>query len=188
MFLDNSKGVQNLYETMELCKQAFDEAMVKGPLAGEKVAAVMVRLVDAKLHEDTIHRGPAQVIPAVRSGIYGAMCQAGRILREPMQKVYINVPQDNMGDAVREIQSRRGTIEDMSQEGINAVLASICPVADMFGFASAIRGATQGRALWSTENFGFFPVPLDIQGTVVKEIRTRKGMNPEPYDAGYYSA
>ena len=188
MFLDCSKGVQNLFETMELCKQAFEEAMSKGPLAGEKVAAVMVKLVDAKLHEDTIHRGPAQVIPAVRSGIYGAMCQAGRILREPVQKVFINVPQDNMGDAVREVQSRRGVIEDMSQDGPNAVVAATVPVADMFGFASAIRGATQGRALWSTENSGFVPVPNELQINVVKEIRTRKGMNPEPYDAGYYSA
>jgi elongation factor 2 len=188
MLLDCSKGVQNLFETMELVKQAFEEAMTKGPLANEKVAAVMVKLMDAKLHEDTIHRGPAQVIPAVRSGIYGAMCQAGRILREPVQKVFINVPQDNMGDAVREIQSRRGIIDDMGQEGPNAIVTAVVPVADMFGFASAIRGATQGRALWSTENSGFVPVPAELQVNVVREIRNRKGLNPEPYDAGYYSA
>lgn len=188
IFLDCTKGVQNLFETMELCKQAFDEAMVRGPLANEKAAAVMVKLMDARLHEDTIHRGPAQVIPAMRSGIYGAMCEAGRIIREPVQKVFVNVPQDYMGDAVREIQSRRGVIEDMGQEGPNAVVAATVPVADMFGFASAIRGATQGRALWSTENHGFVPVPTDLQPSVVKEIRARKGLSPEPYDAAYYSA
>jgi elongation factor 2 len=188
VLLDMTKGIQYLHETMELVKQSFEEAMSQGPLANEKVAGVKIKLVDAKLHEDTIHRGPAQVIPAVRQGIYGAMCLAGRTLMEPVQKVFISVPQDYMGDAVREVQSRRGTILDMGQEDINATVTSKCPVAEMFGFASAIRGATQGRALWSTENAGFEYIPNELQAQIVKEIRTRKGLNPEPYDAGYYSA
>jgi elongation factor 2 len=187
IFLDVTKGIQYLNETLELAKQAFDEAMTLGPLAQEKVMGLKVRLVDAKLHEDGVHRGPAQVIPAVRSGIYGAMCLADRKLMEPIQKIFINVPQDLMGDAVREIQARRGVIEDISQEGEAAVVVSRAPVAEMFGFASAIRGATQGRALWSTENAGFVPVPIELQSKVVGEIRKRKGLNPEPYDAAYYS-
>jgi len=187
VLIDMTKGIQYLHETMELVKQAFDEAMVQGPLANEKVAGIKLMLMDAKLHEDTIHRGPAQVIPAVRSGIYGAMCQAGRVLLEPMQKVFISVPQDNMGDAVRDIQSRRGVIIEMGQEDINATVTAKCPVSLMFGFSSSIRGSTQGRALWSTENSGFEMVPMEIQTTTVKEIRTRKGINPEPYDASYYS-
>jgi elongation factor 2 len=106
---------------------------------------------------------------------------------EPIQKIFINVPQDLMGDAVREIQARRGTIEDIHQEGEAAVIVAKAPVAEMFGFASAIRGATQGRALWSTENAGFVRVPAEIQTKVVAEIRKRKGLSPEPYDASYYS-
>lgn len=187
VLIDCTKGIQYLHETMELVKQAFDEAMVQGPLANEKVSGVKVMLMDAKLHEDTIHRGPAQVIPAVRSGIYGVMCQAGRSLREPIQKVFISVPQDNMGDAVREIQSRRGVILEMGQEDINSTVTAKCPVSEMFGFASAIRGSTQGRALWSTENAGFETMPTELQNEVVKSIRTRKGLNPEPYDANYYA-
>jgi len=188
VLLDTTKGIQYLHETMELIKQSFEESMSQGPLANEKVAAVKIKLMDAKLHEDTIHRGPAQVIPAVRLGIYGAMCLAGRSLMEPVQKVFISVPQDYMGDAVREIQSRRGIILDMGQEDVNATVSAKCPVSEMFGFASAIRGATQGRALWSTENAGFEQIPNELQTQVVKEIRTRKGLNPEPYDAGYYSS
>jgi elongation factor 2 len=187
MLIDCTKGIQYLHETMELVKQSFEEAMSQGPLANEKVSGVKIKLMDAKLHEDTIHRGPAQVIPAVRTGIYGAMCVAGRTLMEPIQKVFISVPQDYMGDAVKEIQSRRGIILDMGQEDVNATVSSKCPVSEMFGFASAIRGATQGRALWSTENAGFEYMPNELQTQVVKEIRTRKGLNPEPYDAGYYS-
>lgn len=187
MLMDCTKGIQYLHETMELVKQAFEEAMVKGPLANEKVAGVKVKLMDAKLHEDTIHRGPAQVIPAVRDGIYGAMCEAGRILLEPMTKVFISVPPDYMGGAVNLINQRRGTILEMGQDGADSTVSAECPIADMFGFASDIRGSTQGRALWSTENAGFKQLPPELQKKVVTEIRTRKGLNPEPYDAGYYS-
>src|SRR3989442_710206 len=188
MLIDATKGIQYLHETMELIKEAYIEAMNKGPLAGEKCMAMKVLLVDAKLHEDSVHRGPAQVIPAARSSIYGAMVQRGRSLMEPIQKVFINVPQDYMGSAIGDIQSRRGVIEDITQEGEITVIHAKAPVAEMFGFASAIRSATQGRALWSTENSGFEPVPGNLQPEVVRSIRTRKGLPPEPYDEAYYAA
>src|SRR5436305_13228892 len=110
MLIDGTKGIQYLHETMELIKEPYIEAMNKGPLAAEKCMGLKVRLVDAKLHEDSVHRGPAQVIPAARSSIYGAMVQAGPILLEPSQTGYINVPQDVMGSAIAEIQSRRAAI------------------------------------------------------------------------------
>jgi elongation factor 2 len=188
MFLDVTKGIQYLHETIELCIQAFQEARDRGPLANEKCMGLKIRLVDAKLHEDSIHRGPAQVIPAVRSAIYGAMCVAGRILLEPKQTVFINVPQDLMGNATREMQQRRSVIEDMKQEEDMATVVSKAPIAEMFGFASALRSATGGRALWTTEFAGYERVPRELQSTVVSEIRTRKGLKPEPYDAKYYEA
>jgi elongation factor 2 len=186
VLLDTTKGIQGLHETIELCKESFIEAMNKGPLANEKCMGMKIKLVDAKLHDDSIHRGPAQVIPAMRNGIYGAMCQGNRILMEPIQKVFINVPMDLMGDALREIQQRRGVIEDMQQEGEMTIVHAKAPVAEMFGFASAIRSATSGRALWNTENAGFEILPKDVQLKVVPEIRTRKGLKPEAYDASYY--
>jgi len=186
MLLDRTKGIQYLYETMELVKDAFKEVVNRGPLANEKVMGLKVKLVDAKLHEDNIHRGPAQVIPAVRNAIYGAMCLAGRILLEPKQSLFIQVPDNAMGDAVREIQQRRGEVENMEQEGENTNISSKVPVAEMFGFSSDIRGATAGRALWSTENSGFERIPREIMGGVVGGIRKRKGLKEEPYDAHYY--
>ncbi|MBR7153659.1 MAG: elongation factor EF-2 [Candidatus Methanomethylophilaceae archaeon] len=187
VLVDCTKGIQYLHETMELVKQSFEEAMMRGPLANEKVAGLKVKLMDAKLHEDTIHRGPAQIIPAVRDGIYGAMCQAGRILLEPMQKLFISVPPDYMGGAVNLINQRRGTIVEMGQEGADSTVTAEVPVADMFGFSSDVRGSTQGRAIWSVENAGFKQLLPDLQKKVVAEIRTRKGLNPEPYDDRYYA-
>lgn len=187
ILLDVTKGVQYLNETMELVKEAFTEAIDKGPLANEKVYGVKVKLVDAKLHEDSIHRGPAQVIPAVRNAIYGAMCQAGRILLEPMQKVYVDTPLEESGSVTREFQQRRGIIVEMEQEGEQSKIVAMVPVPEMFGFASAIRGATGGRVLWSTENSGYQVVPKDLQMQVVGKIRERKGLKAEPYDENYYA-
>ena len=187
ILIDATKGIQYLNETMELVKQAFIEAMDKGPLANEKVYGVKVKLVDAKLHEDSIHRGPAQVIPAVRNAIYGAMVQAGRVLLEPMQKVYVDTPIEESGSVTREFQQRRGVILEMNQEGDVSKIVALVPVPEMFGFASAIRGATSGRVLWSTENAGYQQVPKDLQDEVVRKIRERKGLKPEPYDADYYA-
>ena len=187
MLVDCTKGIQYLHETMELVKQSFEEAMMKGPLANEKVGGIKVKLMDAKLHEDTIHRGPAQVIPAVRDGIYGAMCSAGRVLLEPMQKEFISVPPDFVGGVTNLITQRRGTILEMGQDGADSTLVAECPVAEMFGFSGDLRGQTQGRAIWSSENSGFKMMMPDLQKKVVTEIRTRKGLNPEPYDEKYYS-
>ncbi len=184
---DVTKGIQYLDETFELLIEAFNEVVTKGPLANERVYGIKASLVDAKLHEDSIHRGPAQVIPAGRNSIYGAMCQANRVLMEPIQRVYINVPIEIMGSVTNEIQQRRGVVVEMNQDGDDMVVIATVPVAGMFGFASAIRSATGGKVLWSSENEGYQRVPTELQRDVVAKIRERKGLKPEPYDANYYA-
>jgi elongation factor 2 len=149
---------------------------------------VCVKLMDAKLHEDAIHRGPGQVIPAARSGIYGAMVEAGTTLLEPKQKLFVTVPNELMGGVNRELNTRRSTIEDMPMEGDQVTVIAAAPVAELFGFAGAIRGATQGRALWTTEFMGFSIIPRELLDNVTREIRERKGLKPEPPTADYYAA
>ncbi|RLF42401.1 MAG: elongation factor EF-2 [Thermoplasmata archaeon] len=183
---DVTKGIQYLSETHELIAQAFAEVMRSGPLAAEPCQGLLVKLVDAKLHEDAIHRGPAQVIPAVRNAIYGAMMTSDPILLEPMQKVFISTPQELMGDASRELTQRRATVRNMTTEKDMVNIDAKAPVAEMFGFASAIRSATGGRVLWNTENIGFEPLPKALQDEVIRKIRERKGLKPEPYPPSYY--
>ncbi len=187
IMVDVTKGIQYLDETMELLQESFKEVISKGPLASEKVSGIKARLVDAKLHEDSIHRGPAQVIPAGRNSLNGAMTMGKRILMEPMQKVFINVPQELMGSVTNEIQQRRGVVEEMNQEGDDIVVVAKVPVSGMFGFASAIRSATGGKVLWNSENSGYQKVPAELQKTIVGQIRERKGLKAEPYDEAYYA-
>ncbi|MDD1700005.1 MAG: elongation factor EF-2 [Methanoregula sp.] len=185
MLIDMTKGIQYLNETMELIIEGIHEALAGGPLANEPVQNLKMRLVDVKLHEDAIHRGPAQVIPAVRSAIKGGMLVAGDSLLEPVQKIQITVPMDQMGAATSQIQGRRGQVFDMTSEGDTITVVGKAPVAELFGFAGDIRSATEGRAMWNTEFAGFELVPSNMVKEVVLAIRKRKGLKevlPTPSD------
>lgn len=185
-FLNMTKGIQYLQETMELILEGFHDAVRAGPLAREPVVGLKVKLVDVKLHEDAVHRGPAQVIPAVRSAIFAAMLSDKPTLLEPLQKLFITVPQQYLGSVTREIQSRRGQIVEMEQEGEMITVKAVVPVAEMFGFAGDIRSATEGRALWATEHGGFAPVPQNMQEEIILKIRERKGLKLEIPKASDY--
>jgi len=179
MLLNLSKGIVHIGEVIELIVDAFRYVMNKGPLAEEPVMKAKVVVTDMKLHEDSIHRGPAQVIPAVRHAILGSMLIAQDSLFEPFQKLWVQAPQEYMGAINREIQGRRGQIQDMNQEGELINIESKVPVAEMFGFSGDIRSATEGRALWSTEVTGFELLPESIQNDLVIQIRKRKGLKAE---------
>ncbi len=186
MLFDMTKGIQYLNETMELVIDGIHEALDGGPLADEPVQNLIIKLVDVKLHEDAIHRGPAQVIPAVRGAIKGGLLLAGDSLLEPMQKLQITVPQEHMGSATAQIQSRRGQVFDMASEGDTMTVIGKAPVAELFGFAGDVRSATEGRAMWSQEFAGFEIVPTGMAKEIVLQIRKRKGLKEElPKPADY---
>jgi elongation factor 2 len=186
MYLNMTRGVVHIGEVRELIIEAFHSVMDKGIVAGEPTTKLMVKLMDTKLHEDAIHRGPSQVIPAVRQALFAAILSAQPVLEEPLQKLFVTAPQDFMGSVTKLVQSRRGQILDMTQEGELTTVIAKTPVAEMFGFTGDIRGSTEGRALWTTEQLGYEPLPRELQEPIVREIRMRKGMKPEPPKAADY--
>ncbi len=188
MYINMTRGVVHIGEVRELVIEAFHSVMDKGIVAGEPTTKVMVKLMDTKLHEDAIHRGPSQVIPAMRHALFASLLSAEPVILEPMQKLFVTAPQEFMGSITKLVQSRRGQILDMSQEGELTTVVSKTPVSAMFGFTGDIRGATEGRALWTTEQLGFEALPRELQETVVREVRVRKGMKPEPPKAVDYSS
>tara|TARA_B100000686_G_scaffold116055_1_gene123400 strand:+ start:170 stop:2377 length:2208 start_codon:yes stop_codon:yes gene_type:complete len=179
VLVNDTKGIQNLHETRELIIEAFNDVCKKGPIADEPLTGVLVRLVDAKLHEDAIHRGPAQTIPAVRNAIKGALIRANSVMFEPIQKIRIDAPTEWAGGITRQLITRRGVIEDMPVEGDVTCVIGKMPVAESFGFSNDIRAATQGRAVWNTENAGYEQVPPDLFHKTVGGIRERKGLKEE---------
>jgi elongation factor 2 len=177
--IDRTRGIQALNEIRELVIQGFTDAMNEGPLAKEKCQGVMVELMDATLHEDSIHRGPAQVLPAITRGIYACMLQAGTELYEPKQLLTVTVPEAQMGSASRELGARRVQITEMRTEGDSSIVIGKAPVKELIGFSNAMRSATQGRANWTAEYHGYEKLPAELQKTTINEIRKRKGMGDE---------
>ncbi len=181
LFIDATHGVQYLNEVMELLTDGFNSAVKDGPLAREKVTGVMISLIDATIHEDPVHRGPAQIIPAIRNAIYAGMLTANVVLLEPKQLFTISIPQDTMSGVISFLQSRRGQIITINQDRELVTIIARMPVAEVLkGFSNDLRGLTQGRANWATEFAGYERLPKELQNKIVREIRTRKGQPPEP--------
>jgi elongation factor 2 len=179
VLVDATKGIQYLNEIKELLIQAFEEATNAGPLAQERCTKIKVKLTDATLHEDAVHRGPAQIIPAFRRGIWASILMADPVMLEPKQKVFINIPQEYMGSVTNEIQGRRGQILEMNQEEDVLSVSTKVPVSEMFGFSAGMRSATQGRAIWTAEYAGYEKLPKNMQTEIIKKIRERKGLKAE---------
>lgn len=179
ILIDDTKGIQYLNEAMELIKMAFKEVCEQGPLAKEPSSAVIVRLTDAALHEDAVHRGPAQVIPAVRGAINEAMLKAGITFLEPKQILRIDTPQDYIGNVTGEVNNRRGEILNIEQEEFSSVITAKLPVAEMFGFEAALKSATAGKGFQSLMDVAFEKMPNELRNQVALRIRERKGMPKE---------
>ncbi|MBU0530597.1 MAG: elongation factor EF-2 [Candidatus Aenigmatarchaeota archaeon] len=179
ILLDTSTGVKAILEIMEMIKQSFREVMSEGPLAREPCAGMKIMLVDAKLHEDAIHRGPAQVIPATRHAMRASIVKANAYMLEPKQIIRIDVPTDHMSGATKEIQNRRGQILEMSEErGLTTIKTKI-PVSEMFGFNSTLKSATGGKGFFWLIDIVYEPLPKELEQRVIKQIRERKGIREE---------
>ncbi|MBU5574997.1 MAG: elongation factor EF-2 [Candidatus Aenigmarchaeota archaeon] len=179
IFLDCTKGIQYLNEAIELIKDGFREAVESGPLAKEPCTGLIVRLVDVELHEDAVHRGPAQVIPAVRSAIHEAMLKSEATFFEPKQILRIDTPQEYIGNVTGEVNNRRGEILDIQQEEHSAILTVKIPVSELFGFEGALKSATAGKGFQSLIDVVFERLPRELLEEVISKIRERKGLPKE---------
>ena len=177
IFVDGTRGIVHIGEIMEMVLDMFEDVMRSGGLAGEPVVGVKVTLDDVKLHEDAIHRGPAQMYPAVRDGIREAMRQAKPMLFEPIQTILFDAPEAYMGEISKLINNKRGQLLDMEQKGSSVQVTGKLPVAEMFGMSGDLRGATGGRGTSSVIDQTFEPLPPELQTKIIGQIRTRKGLD-----------
>jgi elongation factor 2 len=165
-------------EIIEMVKDAFRNLMDEGPLAKEPCTRVKVVITDADLHEDPVHRGPGQIMPATRYAIREGMLMNIALL-EPKQIIRIDVPSELVGEAIREVEGRRGQILDMKEEKGASIITAKIPVADLFGFDASLKSSTSGRGFYSLIETVFERLPNEMFENVVKSIRKRKGLPEE---------
>jgi elongation factor 2 len=176
LLLDETRGEVHIGEVIEMVMDAFEMVMDAGPLARDPCMKMKVSLVDIKLHEDAIHRGPAQVYPAVRDGITQAMKSANPSMLEPLQIHVIDMPGEYMGAVTKLVGGKRGQMLDMKQEGDTAEIKAKIPVAEMIGWSNDLRSTTEGKGTSSILDQTFEKVPVTIQPEIIKQIRNRKGL------------
>ncbi|RJQ15878.1 elongation factor EF-2 [Candidatus Woesearchaeota archaeon] len=179
LFIDGTRGIVHIGEIMELVLDMFEDVMKKGPIANEPCFGVKVVLDDVKLHEDAIHRGPAQMYPAVRDGIRLAFRDARSLLFEPVQVLEFDAPVEYMGEISKLVSSKRGQLMDVQQEGNHVRVIGKLPVAEMFGLSNDLRSGTEGRGNFFVQDQMFEKLPEELQGKIIKQIRERKGLKAE---------
>lgn len=181
MLLETTRGIVHIGEVMEMIMDMFEDVMRSGPLTKEPCTKLKVTVTDMSLHEDAIHRGPAQIYPAVRDGIRWAMLQAKPTVLEPMQILQIDAPMEYMGEISKLISNKRGQLLDMQQDQSTIQVKCKIPVAEMFGMTSELRSATSGRGIQSIIDQMFERLPEELAQRVLNNIRTRKGLKQDEY-------
>ena len=148
-------------------------AMQVGILAGYNVVDVKVTLYDGSYHEVDSSEMAFKIAGSM--AFKNAMKKAKPVLTEPIMKVVVSTPDEYMGDVIGDLNSRRGQIQSMEQvAGAQQILAMV-PLAEMFGYATALRSRSQGRATYVMEPDHFAEVPKSVQ----EQIVTARGRNNE---------
>ena len=176
ILIDGTRGEVHIGEVIELVIEGFEQVMNEGPLAREPGMKMKVTLTDTKLHEDAIHRGPAQVLPAVRDAIKEAMLKAQASMYEPIQVLELDAPAKFLGEISKLVQNKRGQLLDVEQIEDYIKVKVKLPVAEMFGLTNDLRSATEGRGSHYVVDQIFERLPFELQQKIVTNIRKRKGL------------
>jgi elongation factor G len=146
-----------------------EEAIKGGVLAGYPMVDVKVEVVDG-----TFHEVDSSELAFKMAGIFAmkdAVKKANPILLEPIMKVEVTTPDEYQGDLLGDVNRRRGKIVSIEAKDTSTVLSAEVPLAEMFGYATAIRSLSKGRAAYSMEPFRFEPVPASIVATILDSAK-----------------
>jgi elongation factor 2 len=183
MFVEVTKGAQFLQEVKDMILSGFRWGIKEGPLAYESVRGLKVKMTDISLHEDPVHRGPAQIMPMARRAMFAGFMMGNPVMMEPVFKITVKVPPDLLGAATSVISQKRGKIVSVEQKGHIVYVTGELPTSETFDLSEVMRSASQGRAFWGTEFSHWAPVPQSMLMQVITDIRKRKGLPPEPQKA-----
>lgn len=167
-FVDVTKGGVVPKEYLPSIQKGLMKAMEKSPIAGYPVVDVKCVLVDGSFHPVDSSDMAFQTCAAMC--FKQAFRQANPIIMEPVMKVEVNTPDDYIGNVTRDLNKRRGRIENMRRfrKG-SQKLDGFIPLMEMFGYATALRNITSGRANYSMEFYQYMQMPADRQAEIIKK-------------------
>lgn len=147
--------------------KGIQEAMKNGILAGFPMVDIKVTLYDGSYHEVDSSEMAFKIAGSM--GIKEGAAKAKPVLLEPIMKVEVVTPEENMGDVMGDLNSRRGMIQGMDDAPSGKIIRAEVPLSEMFGYATDLRSATQGRATYSMEFCKYNEVPASIAEAVSKK-------------------
>jgi len=168
-FVDAIKGGVVPREYIPAVDKGIQEATENGVLAGFPVVDVKVTLIDGSYHEVDSSEMAFKIAGSM--GFKEGCQKAGPILLEPIMSVEVVVPEEYMGEVIGDLNSRRGRIMGMDSRGGAQVVSAMVPLANMFGYSTVLRSATQGRATYSMTFDHYEPVPKSVSDEIVAKIK-----------------
>jgi elongation factor 2 len=180
LLVNRIKGRQYVEEVLDHIKSGFREAVHTCVLAKEPAYGLRVNLEDITVHEDPVHRGPAQILPMTWRPIWACFLLSDPKLLEPILSFECKVPQAFVSSVLSLVQKRRGRVLDMPTEDDMMIVKAEMPVAESFGIADELRSSTQGRAFWATQFSRWAPVPENMVLDIISQIRKRRNLDPNP--------
>jgi elongation factor 2 len=183
LLVNRIKGRQYVEEALDHIKSGFREAVHTCVLAKEPAYGLKVNLEDITVHEDPVHRGPAQILPMTWRPIWACFLLSDPKLLEPILSFECKVPNDFVSAVLSTVQKRRGRVLDMTTDEDIMIVKAEMPIAESFGLAEELRGSTQGRAFWATQFSRWAPLPEQMQLEIIGKIRERRGLDPKPPSA-----
>ena len=167
VFNNEIKGGAVPKEYIPAVEKGCEEAMQNGVLAGYPMEDVEVTLYDGSYHE--VDSSEMAFKLAASMGFKEACRKAKPSILEPMMKVEVEVPEENMGDVIGDLNRRRGQVNSMGDRSGNKIVDAFVPLAEMFGYSTDLRSATQGRATYSMEFDHYEEVPKNVSEEIQKK-------------------
>ncbi len=166
-FIDQIKGGNIPREYIPSVEKGFKEAMKSGPLAGFEVEGMKVTLKDGSFHP--VDSDSLSFELAAKLGFKEAAKKANPILLEPIMKLEVVTPEENMGDIIGDLNRRRGQVLSMDDRSGAKVIKAHVPLSEMFGYVTVLRTLSSGRATSSMEFSHYAPAPENIAEEVIKK-------------------
>ena len=171
-FINEVKGGNVPKEFIPAVQKGFEDCLKSGVLGGYPVTGLKVTLIDGSFHP--VDSDQLSFELAARNAFKNACPKAGPVLMEPIMKVEVVTPEESMGDVIGDLNKRRGMVQGMEDARSGAkIVKAMVPLSEMFGYVTALRTITSGRATSSMEYDHHEAVSSSIAKTILEEVKGR---------------